>query len=295
VRWIGTYTDVTETIEAELRQRALEDALRAAKEEAEALAAAVQAANAALERRVEERTAELQAMQAELLKAERLSTLGQLTATVAHELNNPLGTIRNSMVAMNDLATTAGADVGRPVARMRRAIDRCTQIILELLDFTTVRELTCKPVRLDDWLGEVLDEQKLPAGIVLERRFGAPDVRVPIDLGRFTRVVANVIENGAEAIEEAASAERRIIVTTAVSDRARILIEDTGPGMPPDILAKVFEPLFSTKSFGTGLGLPTVKQIVQQHGGAVRIESAVGIGTRVEIVLPYADGSRLAA
>ncbi len=75
----------------------------------------------------------------------------------------------------------------------------------------------------------------------------------------------------------------------------RIRVEDTGPGMTPDVLAKVFEPLFSTKSFGTCLGLPTVKQIVQQHGGTIAIDSAPGSGTRVEIVLPLSDGNQLAA
>jgi signal transduction histidine kinase len=150
-------------------------------------------------------------------------------------------------------------------------------------------------VRLDAWLSELLDGQRLPAGIVLERRLGAPGAFVPLDRGRVQRVIGNVIENAAQAIEEAGSAERRIIVTTRSSDTARIMIEDTGPGMPPDVLAKAFEPLFSTKSFGTGLGLATVRQLVQQHGGTVRIDSEPGRGTRVEIALPYASGSRLAA
>ena len=92
-------------------------------------------------------------------------------------------------------------------------------------------------------------------------------------------------------------AERRITVDArpGPASVAAIVVADTGPGMPADVLAQVFEPLFSTKSFGTGLGLPTVKQIVEQHGGTIAIASAPGSGTRITIRLPLAAARTTAA
>src|SRR5262249_45391078 len=106
----------------------------------------------------------------------------------------------------------------------------------------------------------------------------------------------NLIDNAAQAIQGAECAERRITIATLGGPAPEIVVEDSGPGISPDVLAKVFEPLFSTKSFGTGLGLPTVKQIVEQHGGAVSIESEVGRGTCVRIRLnPEAQATQAAA
>jgi signal transduction histidine kinase len=97
--------------------------------------------------------------------------------------------------------------------------------------------------------------------------------------------------------EGAAGGEERFItVSTRVGEQSfELVIADAGPGLPRDVLAKVFEPLFSTKSFGTGLGLPTVKQIVEQHGGVVEISSEVGKGTRVIVRLPLGLVEELAA
>ena len=88
------------------------------------------------------------------------------------------------------------------------------------------------------------------------------------------------------AQEELLRKERRIRVTTESGPEARMIIADTGPGIAPDVLPNVFDPLYSTKSFGTGLGLPTVRQVVEQHGGTVALTSAPGAGTQVEIRLP---------
>jgi signal transduction histidine kinase len=111
---------------------------------------------------------------------------------------------------------------------------------------------------------------------------------VPIDADRLQRVVINLVENAAEALGELpADRDMRITVrTTAIDDELVVMIVDSGPGIAPENLDRVFEPLFSTKSFGTGLGLPTVKQIVNQHGGIIAVDSEVGQGTRVTVRLP---------
>ena len=238
-----------------------------------------------LARRVDERTAELRAAQDELVRKERLSALGQLTATMAHELRNPLSAIRNTLFAVKETATNKGVDLERPISRVERSVARCDRIINDLLDYTRVKELHLAELAPDPWIEEVLSEQRVPAGIELERHLAA-DCTIAIDPERVRRVLINLIDNAAQAMPEDAR-ERKIRVTTALVDDARfeIVVADTGGGIPADVLPKVFEPLFSTKSFGTGLGLPMVKQIVEQHGGTITIASEVGRGTRVTVRL----------
>jgi PAS domain S-box-containing protein len=285
LRRVSTFQDVTEMHEAQERQLELERSLRVAIDAAEEARREVVAANMELEARVEARTAELRAAQMTLVTKERLSALGQLTATVAHEMRNPLSAIRNTIFIMDGVARAHGISLDRPLSRMTRSVARCEDIIADLLDFTRAREPKLAPVVLDDWLGEVLDEQPVPAGITLERSLGAPGLVVPMDGERFRRVVINLIDNAVHAIEGGGGAERRIIVSTSAAPEPEIRIVDFGPGIAPDILPRIFEPLFSTKSFGTGLGLPTVKQIVEQHGGTIVVESE-GPGTTVRISLP---------
>ena len=234
--------------------------------------------------------------EAELLKQERLSILGRLMASVAHELRNPLSTIRNTLNAIGEIAREKGVALDRQMTRIERTIDRCDGIIDDLLDYAGSVELSTAPLALDAWLGEVLDRQKLPPSIALERRLAAPRAVVPIDAERMRLAIGNLIENAAEAIVDAPDlTERRIAVSTRLGTSAEIVITDSGPGMPESVLARAFEPLFSTRAFGTGLGLPTVKRIVEQHGGDMAISSVPGAGTRVQIRLPTAASKSSAA
>jgi signal transduction histidine kinase len=112
------------------------------------------------------------------------------------------------------------------------------------------------------------------------------------------RVLVNLVDNAVQAMAEAdaAIATRVITITTSEPGNAyELAIEDTGPGIPAEVMPKIFEPLFSTKNFGTGLGLPTVKQIIEQHGGRIIIDSEIGRGTRVVIRLPNATTKEMAA
>jgi len=228
------------------------------------------------------------AAETELLKSERLSVLGQLTATVAHELRNPLSAIRNTLFNVRQLATNAGVKLDRPIARMERSIERCDRIISDLLEVTRNRELNRADLRADRWLAEILAEQTIRKPIVLSTELGAPGAVVAADSDRLRRVVINLVDNAAQALAETpGDRSKRLTVRTTVSDRELVLmVEDTGPGIPPENLSRIFEPLFSTKSFGTGLGLPTVKQIVKQHDGIISVDSEVGRGTCVTIRLP---------
>jgi signal transduction histidine kinase len=247
----------------------------------------LETANAVLEMRIEERTHELRAAQEELLKKERLSVIGQITATVAHELRNPLSAIRNSAFTLKELAAAAGSRIERPVARIERSIERCDRIVAELLDYTRAGAIHLEPRTLDVWLAELAPDLTQPAGGSIEFELGAGDAQVKIDTDRFRRVAINLVENAVQAFGETPPRPPRVVVRTHVEgDAAIIEIADNGPGIKRENLRKVFEPLFSTKSFGTGLGLPTVKQIVEQHGGSIELDSVEGEGTRALVRMP---------
>ncbi|HLI22026.1 MAG TPA: ATP-binding protein, partial [Stellaceae bacterium] len=223
------------------------------------------------------------------------SALGELTATVAHEFRNPLSAISNTVYTLKEVAAAHGLALERLFARLDRNIMRCEHLIADLLDFTQPRQLRQQPTRLDPWVGDVLDKYGAPDGIEVVRRLAAPETLVALDRDRFQRVLSNMLDNAVEAIRSAACTERRITVSTVAVPSVAIVIEDTGPGIDAETMTKIFEPLFSTKSFGTGLGLPAAKQIIEQHGGTVSVASDVGAGTRVRIALAPLSADRAVA
>ena len=236
--------------------------------------------------------------EAELMKKERLSVLGQFTATVATELRNPLSAIRNTLFTMREIAINSGMTLDRPIARIQRSIARCDRIIGDLLEYTRAPELSRIPVGFDRWLREVLAEHSLPATVSLVEQLDAGDATVRIDADRIRRVVVNLIDNAAQASGEvpAGGGAPSIAVRSSVRDGAlELVVSDTGPGIPGEDIARIFQPLFSTKSFGTGLGLAMAKQIVDQHGGTIGIESTVGLGTAITIRLPLEQELKAAA
>lgn len=250
--------------------------------------------NAELGTRVERRTAELRSAEEELVRKERLAAIGQVTATVSHELRNPLGAIRTGLDAVKALTGGSGPQVDRAIALVDRSMARCDRIITELLNFTRVQHLNWESTRIDDWLGEVLDECDLTPGVTLRHELGS-GVESPLDRERLRRAMLNVIHNACQAMEngaesDAADRERRLTVASRrVDGRLEISVDDTGHGIGPVDLAKVFEPLYSTKAIGVGLGLPMVKQIAEQHGGGVELSSTPGRGTEVVLWLPLPE------
>jgi signal transduction histidine kinase len=245
-----------------------------------------------LEAMVEERTRELRVAQENLVRREKLATLGQLAATVSHELRNPLATIRISVSSVEEKTRGKELGVERALDRIQRNVTRCDNIISELLDFTRIPELNLQPVEFDPWLGRLLDEQALPEGVRLRREL-ASGATVAIDPERFRRVIINLLDNACQAMASIPGArdEMAVDITTGVeAGGLRIVVSDTGPGISPEVMPHVFEPLFSTKGFGAGLGLSIVKGIVEQHGGEIIIESPPAQGARVTIRLPLGDG-----
>jgi PAS domain S-box-containing protein len=253
--------------------------------------------NEELEGRIEERTAELRAAQADVLRQERLATLGQLTATVSHELRNPLGSIRTSTFILRENLQADDPRMHRALERIERNVVRCDRIVDELLDFTRISDIKAQPTALDDWLTAVLEAQTLPPGVSLRRDFGLAEVLVPLDRDRFRRAVINVVDNACQAMfgegdAQGKSRERLLTLCTQQRNgRIEVVIEDTGPGIAPEVYENLFEPLFSTKGFGVGLGLPVVKQIMERHGGGVEVETDPGRGTKVCLWLPITEST----
>jgi PAS domain S-box-containing protein len=236
-----------------------------------------------LEEVIEQRTAALLAAQHESLRNERLVAIGQLTGTVSHELRNPLGTIQQSFAILRMLTPDEDPRLARAFDRIDRSIARCDRIIQELLDYARSRDLELESTDVDEWLRLLLDEQELPAEVRLERSLRSA-ARVSIDRHRLSQAVINVVQNACQAVAESGVPRERAIVqvrSRVLDGRLEIEVEDNGPGIELADRERVFEPLFSTRSFGIGLGLPLVKQVMELHEGGIELHSEPGSGTRV--------------
>ncbi len=238
----------------------------------------------------------LRSAQDQLVKKGRMEQMGQLTATIAHELRNPLGAVRTSAFLLE--RKTRGKDLGLEgqLQRINNGITRCDDIITQLLDFSRSKQVVTTSEDFDRWLENVVAEEasKLPAAVSISCMLGLDHLSIPFDASRMHRAVTNLLFNASEAMvgkgedpSRFVVAHPEITVTTHIDgDNVVLSVSDNGPGITPENLARIREPLFTTKSFGTGLGLPAVEQIVAQHGGILKIESVVGQGARFAVYLP---------
>jgi signal transduction histidine kinase len=254
-----------------------------------------------LEELVNERTRELEAAQKELVSKEKLAVMGTLSAMVSHEIRNPLGTIRNTIFNVKQLISKNNYAVEPELERIERNVVRCDHIIEELLDYTRLQEKVLEPVKIDPWLKELIDEQSIPEAMIVTTSFKA-DTVVHIDIESFRRAVINVTQNGIQAMTKVKTGKKmkpsdelkdmRLTIESRIyQDRVEVIVEDNGEGIPQADLDKIYEPLYSTKSFGVGLGLPIVKGIMEQHLGGIEIDSQVGVGTKVTLWVPLKKGN----
>ncbi len=250
--------------------------------------------NAALAQNIED----LKSAQDEIITKGKMAQLGQLTATVAHEIRNPLGAVRTSAYLLERKIRNKGLDVEPQLERINSAVTRCDNIITQLLDFSRARAAQCQEIVLDDWLNAQLQEEaaKLSDKIALTLELNAGDQKVFFDPERMRRVVVNLVHNAAEAMIVTGKGDTsRNTVSPQITVRshigkgeAQIIVKDNGPGIPADLLRKVLDPLFTTKSFGTGLGLPAVENILRQHGGKLIVQSEPGEGATFTASWPVA-------
>ncbi|MFQ8432606.1 ATP-binding protein [Amaricoccus sp. W119] len=227
---------------------------------------------------------ELRATQAELARTERLAAIGKLTATVGHELRNPLGALANSVDVLDRSLPEAERD-GPEFARIRRSVQRCSRIIEELLDFSRQREPVFAPLPIDAWLAAQVGEHAAAPLIDFDLAAG---ITIPADAERLRQAVVNLLDNALHAVREAhpEGGGRIVVGTRARTDTVAIFVADNGGGIPEAARARIFEPLFSTKSYGVGLGMSVVQRVMEMHGGAIEFGPTGGEGATISLLLP---------
>jgi signal transduction histidine kinase len=248
-----------------------------------------------LEEMVKERTHELEAAHEELVKREKLSVLGRLTAIVSHDLRNPLGVIRSSAYYLETKLGNADGKITKHLKRIEEKVVHCDSIVNELLEYNRSRPPETTMMELNPWIETVLDEVEIPAQVTMVREL-SPDIsKVPFDKEKLRRVVVNLVENAIQAVDvrqenwnEAKGPYRPQVklVTSSVENGVSIEVEDNGAGMDEETAARAFEPLFTTKARGSGLGLAIVKKIVEEHKGIIELLSKKDRGTSVSVRIP---------
>jgi signal transduction histidine kinase len=233
---------------------------------------------------------EVVATQQRLIQREKLASLGEMAAVVAHEIRNPLGGIK---MATRLLASgeVRGDGIPREMAEsIVSGIAEIEGIIANLLDYARETRLDCQDYPLARILGPVLDGATAEArrrGIAVVRHGVDEELVASVDGPRLRQVLANVLTNAVEATERRPDG-RVEVALYARGAGAVVEVRDNGPGIPAAEREKVFLPFFTTKPFGTGLGMAIVKKIMDLHGGEIEIDSAPGRGTVVRLVIPRA-------
>ncbi len=242
---------------------------------------------AQLEGRVAFLTDQLHQKNKELERANRLASIGQLAAGVAHEIRNPLGGIE-LCATMLQKELSADADKRDLADNIVEGVRRLNTIVMNLLTFARDNRLQIRPVDARGLIEQAVSaiEPHIARNrvAVLRRGFDKPCI-VDVDAGQLRQVFINVMLNAVEAMPDGGELTA-VIGRVCATDRVRIDISDTGCGIAKECMDKIFNPFFTTKDTGTGLGLAISHTIVEKHEGSIGIDSVPGMGTTIHIFLP---------
>ena len=260
-----------------------------------------------LESKVEERTQQLKAAQKKLVQTDRLASLGQLSASVAHEINNPVSGVLNLSMLLQRMLKDDGVpperleEFRKYLSQIVNETGRVGRIVSDLLAFSRRSKPQRAPADLNrivrTTLSLVQHKMKLN-NVEVESRLAEDLPQAACDPSQIQQVVLNLLLNAAEATQ--GRSERRVeIVTQAAPGEVRMTVSDNGEGIPQENLAKIFDPFFTTKSEGkgVGLGLAVSYGIIQAHGGDIEVRSQTGKGSTFVVSLPLeqsAQGGELA-
>lgn len=240
--------------------------------------------------------------------AERMAEMGAMTGGLAHEIKNPLSTIGLNLQLLAE--SVQDAAVGPPHAgRLKRRIDSLNAeiehlrgILEDFLRFAGRMQLEREPTDLNQLLEEVADfytPQAEQSGVQLRTQLAAGLPQVPVDRSLIKQALLNLLINATQAMVQARYAKtphggstELMLRTQAGADGVELHVTDTGPGIDEANRRRIFDPYFSTKAGGSGLGLPTTRRIAIEHGGELRMHSEVGKGSDFVIALPSEGGSR---
>lgn len=236
---------------------------------------------------------EQERMREQLLQSERMATIGKMAAQVAHEIRNPLSSIGLNVELLADEVkrSDVGArdDVKGLFTTILSEIDRLNLVIEEYLHFAHMprQDRTVQP--LTGLLIEVcrlIEREAAHQGITLTPRFPEAPLHVLIDEQQVRQTILNVVRNAFQAMPE--GGELRV-EAARLDQHAEVRLQDTGVGIPAEHLDRIFQPFYTTKTMGTGLGLTYAQQVIQEHQGSISLESAQGMGTTVTIRLPLVE------
>ncbi len=237
-----------------------------------------------LEEMVEERTSQLRKTQEDLLIAERLAVLGQLAGSVSHEIRNPLNVISSSAYYIKMKLGTIDKKLKEHIERIESEVKNSTAIIDSLLSLSGMKEPNKARLNLVTVFNEAVSSLRIPQTIKIVKEMPDNEIFMEADKEQLTMVFHNVIKNAVEAMNDEG------VLTLKVSKQAdgkvKILFIDTGMGIAPENMGKLFKPLFTTKARGIGFGLAICKMIVNKHKGVIDITSQESGGTTVTMILP---------
>ncbi len=286
-----TARDITERkqMEQEIQDKneqldAQNEELRAANEELQATEEELRASNEELQAANEE----LREAQEKLIRSERLAAIGQLAGGVGHELRNPLGAIKNAVYYVK--GKVAKSELEQQEPRVMEFLDivddeinSSNKIINDLLGFSRVGKPAVSPARIEKVIEDALSQLAIPENIEVAKKLDVSLPEINIDTDQTRQVFMNIIMNAVQAMPEEGK------LTISAGERGKFLeveISDTGCGIPQEAIAKIFDPLFTTRAKGIGLGLAVCRAIIERHQGFIEVESEVGKGTTFTIRLP---------
>jgi two-component system sensor histidine kinase HydH len=229
---------------------------------------------------------EVRRLQAEIRRKEKLAAIGGLAAGVAHEIRNPLSSIKG-IASYYKSKFEDGSEDKEMAGVMIEEVDRLSRVISELLEFARPTKLNMKPSDINELLKHStrLVEQEAAANkIGIQLNLASDSVEADADADRMTQCFLNLFLNALQAMES--GGQLTVSSSTVVNGKVAIDIKDNGSGISAKDLSKIFDPYFTTKPKGTGLGLAIVHKIIEAHGGQIRVRSTIGQGTVFSIVLP---------
>ncbi|MBK7863337.1 MAG: HAMP domain-containing protein [Archangiaceae bacterium] len=252
---------------------------------------------AQLSREFDQMAKSLKEREAQLLQAERLAAMGRVAAQISHEVRNPLSSIGLNAEMIDELLQTAkfrteaeAKEARELLAKVSREVDRLTEITEEYLRLARLPAPALKREDLNQVLRGVVDfsrEELERSNVKVAEALSVDPVFAQADEGQLKQVLLNLVRNGREAMAEMGGGQLTL-ATRAQNGHVEIEVADTGPGLTAEATRRLFEPFFSTKPGGTGLGLSLSRQIVQAHGGRLEVEAAPHAGARFLITLPSA-------
>lgn len=235
-------------------------------------------------------------MEEEMMRVKALVALGEMAAVVAHEVKNPLGGIRG-FADLLDRDLPEGDPRKRLVKKITEGVETLDRIVLSLLEGMKPIKINPHQVEIRKFVDEAInffemDATRIKSNIRIKKRYSPNDLYCPVDVEQFRQVLLNLLLNAVQAMPDGGEivvelkGESIMADNKVESDKAVLRISDTGGGMSPTTKEKLFVPFYTTKERGTGLGLATVKKIVEAHRGDIQVESELGKGTAIQIRLP---------